>query len=136
MRYGVSGVPYGVLGNASSGGDAASTGALFLCHGTVGLTTGRVFWLRSLWACSAASAVAIALQDASYGATSKPASQVFRMPVASAYPGSANGTVLVPTMAKVDFPAPGLKFSTQCTVIPVDGTTLPQGAVGGCGYEE
>ena len=146
-KYPVSGAIQYALGDASSGGDAASIGAIPLIDATTYYVTGkllsdrnRVLWLRSFWAKASASKVIIALQDASYGATSRPTSQRFQLTCGSISATTAatetNFNWYQTNQIKIDFPPPGIKFATQCTVICTDGTTAAIGSVGGAGYEE
>src|SRR3990167_2802468 len=93
MRYPVSGSNAMWPGEASSGADNASTGAELLVHGTATSTLAsrkKVFYLRSLWAHPVASALVIALADASVGATAILPLTQFRMTVASWVGGDAS----------------------------------------------
>lgn len=96
------------------------------------ITTGRVLWLRSAWFYDVSTASPVSLYDMTEGSatTSYAGAKKISIPCAS---GRA-------TM--VDFPAPGLKFSTGCAAISDVTTTsgasgsFPDGAIGGAGYEE
>ncbi len=104
------------------------------------ITTGRVFWLKSLWALATASGGSIMLMDqvVSATATSVESTSRFRMLVASTkYNATDMGLYPTGLFGKVDFPSPGLKFSLGCAVGLEGGcTALAIGHAGGMGYEE
>lgn len=94
------------------------------------LTTGRVLWLRSAWFHSASTTsgeVPLALIDATAGVAATGTTRRFNVICATG------------RTTQVDFPAPGLKFSTGCCVLK-EATTVSSafagGSCGGCGYEE
>ena len=91
------------------------------------IPTGRVFWLRSVWAYDASAAVLLHLFDATVAVNATDSSRKLLLQCAS---GSL-------TMA--DIPAPGLKFKTGCVVCKdttdASGCFTP-GSVGGAGYYE
>lgn len=143
MRYGVSGANSMIIGGASSSVDNASTGAWPLVHGTATSTLssrGKVFWLRSMWAYPTSSALTLGLGDASVMATelgNASAIRKFKMTVASfAEVGASQFAAMGIGIAKIDFPPPGLKFTTNCLAFLVSGSGATLGTIGGCGYEE
>ena len=151
MRYPISGSVVMWPGGASSGADNASTGAVLLAHGTATSTLasrGRVFWLRSLWANATASGFSLALSDASVSATGVSATaapavyypRLFSLNVASSIIGGLQTATQsqgeAPGSRFVTFPAPGLKFSTNCVVFLLDASGATYGTMGGAGYEE
>lgn len=151
MRYPISGANVMGIGLASDAADDGTTGAVPLIHGTATGTLsgrGRVFWLRSMWAHPTASALIVALADCSVGATDVDEStndlRRFTMVVASFAPiVASNGGGLAVGIAKVDFPPPGIQFTTNCcaylagtTGALSGGTGATVGSIGGCGYEE
>ena len=119
QRYAVSGV-----------GDSPITEASFDTEPLLGkeITTGRVLWLKNFWIYNDASELPINLQDATEGDTMAVADTRFVVMAASG------------RTTMVEFPAPGLKFSTGCSII-LDGTAsttsaFTRGEYGGAGYEE
>ena len=101
------------------------------------ITTGRVLWLRGMWAWSLSGGGVLDLWDGTQGqvATASTASLKFRLGYASA------AATDIGTTTMVEFPAPGLKFSTGCGVVmdETPGTATSRfavGSVGGYGYEE
>lgn len=123
MRYAVSGVNDTALGDLTTGIELMGRE----------LTSGRVLWLRSMWAFSASGAAPLTLFDGTEGLACTASSRRFTLQCASG----------VTTMA--EFPAPGLKFTTNVCVVGLttaDGTIssgtggYDQGQVGGAGYEE
>lgn len=145
MRYGVSGGTKMLAQLATQYVDNASAGAWPLVHGTATGTLssrGRVFWLRSIWAHpnANASGFVLGLGDASVGATALAEAtslQKFRMAVASFAPLTGSNMAIAGVgVAKVDFPAPGMKFTTNCVVYMISSSGATTGAIGGCGYEE
>ena len=144
MRYGVSGANKFVIGPATQYADSGTQGGAFcFVHGTATSTLssrGVTFWLRSMWAFPNASGYVVGIADASVGATEMGNAAIrskFRMAVASFAPVTAsnNGGVSL-GVAKVDFPAPGIKFSTNCVAYLIAGSGATGGQIGGCGYEE
>lgn len=150
-QYPVSGSVQGTVGLASDSNVANKIGVIPLVHGTATGTLsgrGRVFWLRSMWAYNVASGLIVALADCSVGATGvceggDNVARKLMMTVASCAPANAsNMGGDHQGLAKVDFPAPGLKFTTNCCIF-LDGTTgnlkggdtATIGSCGGCGYE-
>lgn len=131
MRYAVS----GSLGTAL----AEVTGPAQNLLGKA-ITTGRVLWLRSLWALATASGGSIMLMDqvVTATATSVESTSRFRMFVASTqYAATTMVVYTVGPYGKVDFPAPGIKFALGCAVGLEGGcTALAIGHAGGMGYEE
>ena len=118
-RYSVSGVGAGVIDQASG-----------VTRPLMGkeISDGRALWLRSCWVYNDASELPVNLQDATAGDTMATGDTRFVFMAAS-----GRNTM-------VDFPAPGLKFTTGCSII-IDGTAnttaaFTQGEYGGCGYEE
>lgn len=144
-RYPISGANQMLVQLATQSVDNASTGAWPLVHGTATSTLssrGKVFWLRSLWAHpnANASGFVIGLADASVMATEcaeATSIQKFRMFVASFAPVTASNFGAAGIgVAKVDFPAPGLKFTINCVAYTISGSGATMGMIGGCGYEE
>ena len=149
MRYGISGSTKLTVGLASDS-DRTDIGTVPLVHGTatgVLSARGRVFWLRSVWGYTSASGLIFGLADCSVNSTAVADGldhPKLRMTVASCAPVNASnmgGESL--SLAKVDFPAPGIKFTTNCCVYLVGiagalvgGSGATIGAFGGCGYEE
>ena len=118
-RYSVSGVGAGTISEASG-----TTRPLLGSE----ITSGRVLWLRNFWIYNDASELPVNLQDATAGDTMAVADSRFVLMAAS-----GRNTM-------VEFPAPGLKFTTGCAIIG-DGTgaaaaAFTQGEYGGSGYEE
>ena len=118
-RYAVSGVGGGAIDEASGVGRPLLGREI---------TANRSFWLKNFWIYNDASELPINLQDASAGDTMAAADTRFVVMAASG----------VNTM--IEFPAPGLKFTTGCAII-LDGTAnttaaFVQGEYGGNGYEE
>ena len=120
MRYGISGSNATFLQEASGG-------AQYLLGGAI--TAGKKLWLRSIWAYNSASEDRLCLMDAALAAT---------------YSVSSNKMSIVCASGRsvmIDFPSPGLKFSTACVIVH-DGTmaattsAIQRGDAGGCGYEE
>ena len=142
QRYAVSGSVAFDLASASLSG--TNGGIWPLVHGsaTGTLATRSVtFWLRSLWAYPTASAITVGLADASVTATgpgdASSLTRRYSMMVASfANVAASQFPALAKGYAKVDFPAPGLKFETNCVAFLISGTSCTSGSVGGCGYEE
>lgn len=125
MRYQVSGA-----NSVALDGTAVLTGQALL-GGTIG--TGRAFWLRSMWINNNATGVlALKLLDAAVGATDATSNRRVLIP------GATNATA-TSTRTQVNFPPPGLKFSTNCVVLK-DVTDVSSGGgigtVGGSGFEE
>ena len=121
MRYSVSGANTTALDEASAAPNLLLGKAI---------ATGRILWLRSAWFYNAAAEDILWIMDtATSTATSAVTNIRFPIPCAS-------GITTV-----VEFPAPGLKFSTAC-VVSLDGTSGVLGAsvgigkAGGLGYEE
>jgi len=146
-KYPVSGAVAMWPGEASSGADNASTGAVLLLHGTATGTLAarkRVLWLRSFWIQASASGVTWALADASVSATGASIAPAlkFRLTSASTLIGVAgtaterNYPADTPNWKIVNFPPPGIKFATNCLVLILDGSGATAGAAGGLGYEE
>lgn len=141
MRYGISGSNAMWAGEASSGADNATVGLVALLHGTATstlLSRRKVFFLRGLWAHPIASGLIIALADASISATEVRYNTKFVMTVASWVEGAASQIPVGSPfgIAKIDFPAPGIKFTTNCCVYLVSGSGATYGMFGGNGYEE
>lgn len=142
MRYPISGCDPMLVGEASSGADNASTGATLLVHGTATGTLaarGRVFWLRGLWVSATASGLTWGLADASYSATAAgiASAKKFQFSTASNVVGADASNVPYERGGKqISFPAPGIKFSTNCLVFLVDGSGATANRCGGYGYEE
>ena len=137
MRYAVSGTNDVLLDatvDATGGtGPAGDPTSLMAGRSVLGenLPTGRVLWLRSLWAHDASSAVDLIVFDGSAGdmATGSTTTCPKRLVVRC-----ASGQLTM-----VDIPAPGLKFSTGCSVQKSATTAsacFPPGSVGGAGYYE
>ena len=136
MRYPVSGI-------LATGLGAATEAARYLLGVTH--TAGRTLWLRGAWALATASGGQVALMDASESATTVESKIRFRFYAASHAPVSNASDVglLRPAgspYGKVDFPAPGIKFATDCVIVipgvPADFSTLAVAHAGGYGYEE
>ena len=146
MRYAISGTNPLLVGEASSSADSATRGSTLLVHGTATSTLasrGRVFWLRGLWVSATASSLTWGLADASYSATAAgvaPAKK-FQFSTAS-YLGGVAGTATERNYGPLDtdkiisFPAPGIKFTTNCLIFLVDGSGATANRCGGMGYEE
>ena len=91
------------------------------------MPSGRALWLRSFWAYDASQANVLDIFDASVAVN---ATGSTRRAVVACASGST-------TM--VDFPAPGLKFTTGCVVSKestVASGCFQPGNVGGAGYYE
>jgi len=95
------------------------------------ITSGRNLWLRTAHFYNTDfERTVLILDQATTGATAAPANIRMRVRCAS------------DALTLVDIPAPGLKFSTACTVVldgTADGTatgSFPVGSIGGAGYEE
>ena len=122
MRYAVCGV---------GEGNIAISDTAFAVRPLMGreITDGRVLWLRSFWIYNDASELPVNLQDATAGDTMATGDTKLVVMAASG------------RLTMVDFPAPGLKFSTGCSII-IDATSggataaFTQGEYGGAGYEE
>ncbi len=141
MRYPISGSTVFSIGTACDGQtDASSGGAYLLVHGTATgslAARGKVFWLRGLWAQSIASAVVLGLADASYGATAANVTPYKKFAMYCASYGDLQATLVgVAPPVTVSFPAPGMKFTTNCLAFLVTGSGATGGTFGGCGYEE
>lgn len=149
--YPISGAVTGEVAPATQAVNTASHGARPLVHGTATGTLssrGRVFWLRGIWARPEASAHVLALADCSVGATaiSDSAGNTARRIMFTAASAAAVGasTANKPAgVTKIDFPPPGVKFTTNCCVYVCGstanlygGTGASAGSVGGYGYEE
>ena len=143
-KYPVSGAVVALPGGASSGADNASTGAVLLMHGTATGTLSsrkRVLWLRSVWFRAVASGMEFGLADASHSATAANIApyRKFAVPTASYVIGTDASNIAgsIPCgFAKVEFPPPGLKFTTNCLVYVIAGSGATAGSCGGLGYEE
>ena len=124
MRYSVS----GVIG-AQIDSTETATGISTRLLGK-DITSGRALWLKSFWAYDVSSAEVLILLDMSHGYGATASTKRVAIPCASS------------ALTMVEFPAPGLKFSTGCAIVR-DGTApanatenFRQGEVGGAGYEE
>ena len=121
MRYGISGSCTDTLS------DLVTQGKNLL---GANLTTGRVLWLRGAWFYDVSTANVISLYDITKDAAAAAEKNRIRVPCAS-------GRTTI-----VEFPAPGLKFSTGCCAIRDTTTTagasgsFAPGTIGGAGYEE
>jgi len=131
MRYPVSGVLATALG-------AATEAARFLLGATH--TSGRVLWLRGAWALATASGGQVVLMDASESATTVESKIRFRFTCASYVAAATDNLAYGPNYGKIEFPAPGVKFATDCVIVipgvPADFSTLAVAHAGGWGYEE
>lgn len=91
------------------------------------LPSGRVLWLRSIFAHDASAAIALQLFDATAGSDATATTRRLLLQCASGQ------------LSVLDIPEPGLKFSTGCVVCK-DTTgasgSFPIGSVGGSGYYE
>ena len=129
-RYAVSGAITTVLdatfdATGKAGDPTCLMGGMALLGET--MMTGRALWLRSVWAYDASQANVLDLFDAATGSN---ATSSTRRAVIACASGST-------TM--VDFPAPGLKFTTGCVVSKestVASGCFQPGNVGGAGYYE
>jgi hypothetical protein len=141
-RYAISGAVVYWPGEASSGADNASCGAVLLVHGTATSTLAsrkKTFFLRGLWVHPVASALTFGLSDGSCNATNANAApqKKFVVSAASSTPGADASNVGAAFGGRmITFPAPGLKFTTNCLVYLVSGSGATAGSIGGCGYEE
>ncbi len=153
MRYPVSGSTKFYMSCPCAAVDAAngSCGAVLLVHGTATSTLasrGKTFWLRGFWYNATASGMTVCLADASVGATGVSATggaptyyPQFKLNVASFIIG---GTLTASEQGgafgnfqKVEFSAPGIKFSTNCVIYNQnDQATATCGVAGRWGYEE
>jgi hypothetical protein len=134
MRYAVSGANLtGLAVTQATSTEAAVAEATALFQGQYlfgsGNSSGRVLWLKSAWAWNATTAVGIILFDATAGSVVTDSSRKFKFLAASGQ------------TTMVEFPAPGLKFSTGvCAAREVSAGTATSpfspGKVGGIGYEE
>ena len=94
------------------------------------ITTGRVLWLRHAHFYDASTAKTVLLYDVTQDSAKTAGKRKFAIPCAS-------GRTTV-----VDFPAPGLKFSTGCcAIMDATATSGVTGSfeveyIGGAGYEE
>ena len=122
MRYATSGANATVIAYASDAPNHLLGKAI---------AAGRVFWLRNAWFYNTDfKRVIDILNQATTAATAAPANKRTLIDCASG------------RTTMVEFPAPGLKFSTACTVVldgTADGTATSNfliGYIGGAGYEE
>lgn len=139
-RYAVNGSIVGLLNTtlSSTGGTADSTVTSF-CNSQYLLgasgTAGRTFWLRSFVAYNAAAELPLAIYDGTIATATVISPTTATGGYLKAVIICASGVTTV-----VDFPAPGLKFTTSAQVCRTATTTATAGfgpgTVGGAGYEE
>jgi len=123
MRYAISGSCTDAI---SAMGDATKAKNLLGKN----ITTGRVLWLRNAHFYDASGAQTVQLYDVTQDTAKTAGSLIINIPCASG------------RLTMVEFPPPGLKFSTGCCAI-LDATAstgvsgaFPVEAIGGSGYEE
>ncbi len=131
MRYSISGANSSILSGtvAATGGTGIVGDPTALMAGVnllgQNIPSGRTLYLRSFWALNGTAASNIHLFDATAGSNATDSSRKVVIPCAS------------DSLTQVEFPAPGLKFSTGCCVCKdatsASGAFTP-GAVGGNGY--
>ena len=131
MRYSVSGAINtqlnATLAATGVAGDATAMSIGQYVMGASG-TSGRITWLRSLWAHNIGAITTLTLYDATSGGSSTATSNK-KMDIAC-----ASGLTTM-----VEFAAPGLKFATSPCVLRQATTATSNfgaGQVGGAGYEE
>ena len=147
MRYQFSGVNSTILDATvdATGVDAGDPTALLGGQWAIGRanTTGRVLWLRWLSVHNdgpTGQAVAVTLQLFDATAGTNPTSATRRQFVRCASsPGAATAAMSGGQTTRIEWPAPGLKFTTgicisKCTT-DASGS-FQQGQIGGGGYEE
>lgn len=76
------------------------------------MPTGRVLWLRSIKLYNASGPIAVTLMDAAANATLAAASVRDTIRCAT-----GSGAVYGGVLTEVEYPAPGLKFSTDCVAL-------------------
>jgi len=130
-RYAVSGAVTTIVeATESATGKGGSATSLRAGQNLIGenMRSGKVFWLRSFWCFQDVTAGGpLHLIDATAGDTDVTDS-MYRASI-----GTASGDTTM-----VEFPAPGLKFTTGCLVSPDTSATNVWGIgrVGGSGYYE
>ena len=119
---------YAIMGNCTDSlSDVVTAGKNLLGRA---LTAGRVLWLRSAHFYDVSAAGTIALYDISQGGATADEKRRISVPCASG------------RTTMVEFPSPGLKFSTGCVAFRETTATagasgsFPPGSIGGAGYEE
>ena len=133
-RYPVSGSATGSLQSGTGIVGVAGPGVNLL---GAGITAGRVFWLRQAWFFNTlASSPRIILADIAVAATGPTGVTAFNATDGIRYILQClSGATMGYNPVVVDFPPPGLKFSTACSVA-CDLTTCGVVCAGGLGYEE
>ena len=94
----------------------------------VSITTGRVFWLRGVWAAPNATTGPVLIMDATVGSTATGSVLVIPLSIAAS-------TTATPT-AVFNFPAPGIKFATNPVAMLEASGSVAIGHIGCFGYEE
>ena len=138
-RYAVDGSVLNQVGISLSSTGGATPDATSYCFSQYLLgasgTSGRTFWLRSFRAYNTGGALVLTVYDATIATAT----------LATAFSATAGGVKARIMCASgvttvVDFPAPGLKFTTSCQVARTATTTATAafgpGDVAGSGYEE
>lgn len=144
MRYAISGsnttqlgAVVSVTGGSGAPGDGTAIQSPVNLLGPV-IPAGRVFWLRNFWVLDASAPENYILLDASEGHVTDATG--FRQWQKAVIPAASGTATDMGELTMVEFPAPGLKFSTGCVVIKDttgQATTLgAPGTCGGSGYYE
>lgn len=119
------------ISGANTSAIEGNTGVLQYVTGSA-VTSGRTFWLRSLWysahVTSGKVSVWDGLEDATAGGA---ATSTVMMILPSATEAATGGD----TFRLITIPEPGLKFSLGCCMSFAASGTIVAGGVGACGYE-
>ena len=120
MRYPVSGVSTVAISPATASSNQ-SIG--------VSITSGRVFWLRGVWTTPNATTGPVHVVDATVGSTAT--SPTLAIPLEH-----DSATKVVGPRTIFEYPAPGIKFSTNPVARMSASGSIDAGHIGCWGYEE